>query len=142
MRIKLYSFLVWGLGMIAGQTFAEGQVTTLQAMMIRAQHEAAPMDRRLERVEYKLRRVFQFPFYLYVGEGSLALGNQGEGNIALPDQHKLHVRMGGKGRVEVRWFRGDEALLSTSVSVSRDAPVVLGGVPSGDGTLILVLSGK
>lgn len=126
--------------LMAGSGFAEDSPKTLQAMMIRAQHEAAPMDRRLERVEYKLRRVFQFPYYLYVGEGSIVLPAEGEGRILLPDGHALDVRVGGKGRVEVRWFRGEEPLLRTSVSVSRNAPVVLGGVPSGEGTLILVLT--
>lgn len=122
-------------------TAASGQeIRNLQAMMIMAQHEMAPMDRRLERVEYKLRRVFQFPYYRYVGEGRIALSPGAEGTIQLPDEHLLKVKSGGKGRVEVRWTRRDKPLLSTSVSVAKNAPVVLGGVPEGNGTLILVLT--
>jgi hypothetical protein len=120
---------------------ASGQdIRNLQAMMIMAQHEMAPMDRRLERVEYKLRRVFQFPYYRYVGEGRIALSPGAEGTIRLPDDHELKVKAGNKGRVEVRWTQREKPLLSTSVSVSRNAPVVLGGVPEGEGTLILVLT--
>jgi hypothetical protein len=123
---------------------AHGQenLVTLQALMIQAQNEPAPIDRRLEKVEYKLRRVFGFQFYRYVGEGNISLLPGGEGSIELPDGHRLHVRRGGKGGAEVRWSRNDEALLSTSVNISRDAPVVLGGIPSNGGKLIVVLTAQ
>lgn len=118
---------------------AHAEAVQLQAMMIQAQNEPAPMDRRLERVEYKLRRVFGFNYYSYVGEGSLMLNAGSEATMSLPRGHSLRIRLGGKGKAEVRWFRDGEALLSTSVGLSRNSPVVLGGVPSDGGTLILVL---
>jgi hypothetical protein len=111
--------------------------------MIQAQNEGAPIDRRLERVEYKLRRVFGFQYYRYVGEGSLSLLAGGEGTVALPDGHRLRVRLArGGGRAEVAWTRGDQALLSTAVGLARNAPIVLGGVPSNGGKLILVLTAQ
>lgn len=133
--------LVW----LALAPFARGDdgTVTLQALMIQAQNESAPIDRRLEKVEYKLRRVFGFQFYRYVGEGNLALASRGEGTISLPDGHRLQIRLGGRGgHAEVRWSRNDEPLLSTSVALSRNAPVVLGGIPANGGKLILVLTAQ
>lgn len=112
----------------------------LQALMIQAQHAPAPADPRLESVEFKLRRVFQFQHYRYIGEGRTSVSQGEESTMSLPQGHRLRVKATGPGRVEVRWLRGGEALLSTGVSLSSDSPVILGGVPSGDGTLILVLS--
>lgn len=122
---------------------AEDGMLSLQVLMIQAQNESAPIDRRLEKVEYKLRRVFGFQFYRYIGEGSVSLPQRGEGSVSLPDGHRLQIRLGGKGgHAEVRWFRNQEPLLSTSVGISRDAPIVLGGIPSNGGKLILVLTAK
>lgn len=124
----------------AGAARAQDGGMKLQAMMIQGQHEAAPQDQRLAGVEPKLRRVFQFPHYLYIGSGNASLAAGGDGRISLPQGHRLDVKHNGGGNVQVRWFRGSEALLSTGVSVSRDGPVVLGGIPSGEGTLIIVLT--
>ncbi len=122
---------------------ADDGMITLQALMIQAQNESAPIDRRLEKVEYKLRRVFGFQFYRYVGEGNLALASRGEGTISLPDGHRLQIRLGGRGgHAEVRWSRNNEPLLSTSVALSRNAPIVLGGIPANGGKLILVLTAQ
>ncbi|HMO52694.1 MAG TPA: hypothetical protein PKE26_15990 [Kiritimatiellia bacterium] len=132
---------VWLLaGGNGGEAVAQGNPATVQALMIQAQNDSAPMDRRLERVEFRLRRVFGFQFYRYLGEGSISLPPGGEGAIRLPDGHRLQIRLGGKGKAEVRWFRGDEALLSTSVGLSRDAPIVLGGIPANGGKIIIVLT--
>ena len=138
-----FYWLLAALALLAWLPSARAQdgMTSLQVLMIQAQNESAPIDRRLEKVEYKLRRVFGFQFYRYVGEGNLSLPQRGEGTISLPDGHRLHIRLGGKGgHAEVRWFRNQEALLSTSVGLSRNAPIVLGGIPSNGGKLILVLT--
>jgi len=146
MSMKTWIFSTWlvmsvGLGFLPA--LAQEKVVTVQALMIQAQNDSAPIDRRLEKVEYKLRRVFGFQFYRYVGEGSVTLTPRGEGTIALPDGHQLQVRLGSKGGgAEVRWLRNNDPLLSTSVSLSRDAPVVLGGIPSNGGKLIVVLSAQ
>jgi len=124
---------------VSGPVEGRAEAVALHAMMIQAQNDPAPMDRRLEKVEFKLRRVFGFHYYSYIGEGSLMLTPGSEGSMSLPNGHRLTIRLGGKGKAEVRWFRGSDALLSTSVGLSRNSPVVLGGVPSDGGTLILVL---
>jgi hypothetical protein len=128
---------------MAPPVHADDGLVTLQALMIQAQNESAPIDRRLEKVEYKLRRVFGFQFYRFVGEGNIALPSRGDGTISLPDGHRLQIRLGGRGgHAEVRWSRNNEPLLSTSVALSRNAPVVLGGIPANGGKLILVLTAQ
>lgn len=139
-QILLMGCLLAGFAGGALEVRAQDGSRALQALMIQAQHEAAPADRRMAAVEYKLRRVFQFPHYRYIGEGRTELAARGEGTIRLPQGHRLEIKDAGGSQVQVRWFRGGEALLSTGVSVSRDGPVVLGGIPSGEGTLILVLT--
>ncbi|HMP88592.1 MAG TPA: hypothetical protein PJ991_00240 [Kiritimatiellia bacterium] len=119
---------------------AQSETLTLQALMIQAQNDSAPIDRRLERVEYKLRRVFGFQFYRYIGEGSVTLTSRGEGVINLPDGHRLQVRLRGRGNAEVRWLKENEPQLSASVGISRNSPVVLGGIPANGGKLIIVIT--
>ncbi len=139
--VNVAAWLVVAWFMLAPPVHADDGMVTLQALMIQAQNESAPIDRRLEKVEYKLRRVFGFQFYRYVGEGSLALPSRGDGTISLPDGHRLQIRLGGRGgHAEVRWSRNNEPLLSTSVALSRNAPIVLGGIPANGGKLILVLT--
>lgn len=122
----------------------EVNLVTLKVLMIQAQNDSAPIDRRLERVEYKLRRVFGFQFYKYVGEGSISLPPGGQGTIELEQGHHLKIKLGGGrgGNAEVRWIHENRALLSTSVKLSGDGPLVLGGVPSNGGKLILVLTAR
>jgi hypothetical protein len=145
MNIKtkfLLSLMIVSLGLTCISARGQEGTVTLQVLMIQAQNESAPIDRRLEKVEYKLRRVFGFQFYRYVGEGNISLPSRGQGEISLPDGHRLTLSLGGKGKAEVRWFRNEEPLLSTSVGLSREAPVVLGGVPANGGKLILVLTAQ
>ncbi len=119
---------------------AQGGPVTVQALMIQAQNESAPTDARLQQVEYRLRRVFGFLYYRYLGEGRVTLAEGAEGTINLPQGHRLAIRMSQQNRAEVRWIRDGEALLSTGVALSRDAPIVLGGVPSNGGVVIVVLT--
>jgi hypothetical protein len=144
MTLKSVIVIAFAIVCVTGwqQAGAQGAPMHLQAMMIQAQHQPAPTDSRLASVEPKLRRVFQFQHYRYIGAGGATIAPGEEREIQLPQGNRLRVKSSGGGRVEVRWFKGGEALLSTGVSLSSDSPVVLGGVPSGDGTLILVLTEK
>ena len=121
---------------------AQEEPVRLQAMMIKAQHTPAPSDGRLEQVEYKLRRVFQFKYYRFISSGETTIARGEEGEIQLGEGNQLRLKSSGPGRIQVRWFKGAEALLSTGVAISRESPFVLGGVPSDDGTLIVVLTEK
>jgi hypothetical protein len=137
--IRLLILLAVGVGP------AMGEVLNLDAMLILASNDPAPLDRRLERVEFQLRPLFRFEYYRFLGSGSGAVNVPGETSVALGDGHYLQLKArekdGGK-RVEVRWFRGDQPILSTAVNLRKGKPVILGGAPQGTGKLIVTLTAR
>ncbi len=115
----------------------------VDAMLILASNDPAPLDRRLERVEFRLRPLFRFEYYRFLGQGSGSLQLPGETSIALGDGHFLQIRgseRDGGRRLEVRWFRGDQPILNTAVHLKKGQPVILGGLSEGNGKLILTLT--
>ncbi len=122
---------------------ARGQVE-IEAMLILASNDPAPLDRRLERVDYLLRPVLRFETYRLLGQSSVLLQASASTTLALGDGHVLNLAADRdrRNRVEVTWLRGDTRLLSTAVHLQRGKPVVLGGVPQGDGRLIVTLTLK
>jgi hypothetical protein len=116
---------------------------TIQATLILASNDPAPMDSRLDRIEYKLRRIFGFEYYRHYGEGSALLNLPGESTVELG--HGFRITMSssgskdGKIRTSVQWFRGDEMVLNTIVGMKRGVPVILGGISHEGGTLIVTL---
>ncbi|HMP77218.1 MAG TPA: hypothetical protein PKE12_13055 [Kiritimatiellia bacterium] len=123
---------------------AEAQPMEVEAMLILASNEPAPLDRRLERVDYILRPLFRFETYRLLGQGSVILNTPGAATVALGDGHVLHLKTGRdrKSRVEVSWQRGDTRYLSTAVALQRGKPAILGGASQGDGKLIVTLTVK
>ncbi|HMP72403.1 MAG TPA: hypothetical protein PKE55_03985 [Kiritimatiellia bacterium] len=125
---------------------AHADAVSVHALMIEASNASGSPDRRLEQVESKLRRVFQFTHYRYVGEGRTQAPESGNATIALPGGHRLEVttlgRRGGRLLADIRWMRSRDTLLTMRVNLSDRAPIVLGGVPEGSGTLIVVLSAE
>lgn len=119
---------------------ARAQPMEVEAMLILASNDPAPLDRRLERVDYLLRPVLRFETYKLLGQSSVLLQENTATTLALGDGHVLHLSTRGKkDHVEVSWQRGDTRLLSTSVRLQRNKPAILGGVPQGDGKLIVTL---
>ena len=131
---------------LLGVVSAAAEVVNLDAMMILASDDPAPLDRRLERVEFQLRPLFRFQYYRHMGGSSAAVNLPGTANIALGDGYHLEVRASGregkKVRAEVRWFRGDQPLLSSGVNLQPGKPVILGGVPHDKGKLIVTLTAR
>lgn len=123
---------------------AVAETVNLDAMLILASNDPAPLDRRLERVEHQLRPLFRFEYYRHLGSSSAAVALPGATKIALGDGHFLDVQASAakddKVRAQVRWFRGDEPLVNTVVNLRRGKPVILGGVPHGNGKLIVTLT--
>lgn len=122
---------------------ARGETVELQATLILASNTSAPLDARLDYIEYKLRRVFGFEYYRHYGEGSALLALPGSTELALGHGSGLRLQAeaagGGRLRVAVRWHRDGQVLLDTTVVMSRGSPVILGGVPQDQGTLIVTL---
>jgi hypothetical protein len=140
-RIGILLFLFAVLG--AGPAFAD--TATLEATMILASNERAAMDRRLEKVEFQLRRMFKFEYYKHFGEGQAIVNMPGQASIDLGHESRLDIRAtgrDGKVRAEVTWIKGGQSVLNTTVSLKRGAQVILGGVPHDGGTLIVTLSAK
>ena len=138
MKRLLIALAVW----LAWCATASADLFSVKAMLILATDEGRPMDRRLERVEYQLRRVFKFQYYELLGtaEGSISL--PGSVNLDLGHDNNLHIEASGKGarpRAQVVWKRSGEVVLNTTINVTRKNHVVLGGIPYGSGRLIVTL---
>lgn len=115
---------------------------TIQATLILASNDPAPLDSRLDKVEYKLRRIFGFEYYKYYGEGTALLNLPGESTVDLGHGFRLNISASGSGdkiRTSVQWYRGDEMVLNTTVGMKRGVPVILGGISHEGGTLIVTL---
>ncbi|HBA85331.1 MAG TPA: hypothetical protein DCZ95_14690 [Verrucomicrobia bacterium] len=123
---------------------AQSDLLNVNAILIRASNDPAPLDTRLDAIEYKLRRLFQFEHYRFMGEGSATLGLPGDSVLSLGrgNRMEIHVFTADRGRIrsQVRWFQNDAVLLTTTVVMTKNVPVVLGGVPDGNGTLIVALT--
>ena len=119
---------------------------TFKAVMIHASNEPAPLDRRLENIEYKLRRVFGFEHYKHVGGGNASVALPGETVIQLGGGHSLSIvaSAGSKGKIkaQVTWKKGGAVLLRTSTNLRRGSPTVLGGPGQGKGKLIVTLEAR
>ena len=143
-------FAVWAISLLScvllAAPAARAQTGSLgvKALLIRASNDPAPLDTRLDVIEYKLRRLFQFEHYRFMGEGSATLGLPGDSVLTLGHGIRLEIHVfnadGDRIRSQVRWFRNDEVLLTTTVVMTKEVPVVLGGVPDGNGTLIIALT--
>ena len=119
-----------------------GGLVTVQATLILASNEGAPQDPRLEFVEYRLRRIFGFEYYRHLGEASVSVPVGGSTTLALGDGNSLFLDLAsdeGKIRAHVRWMRGQDRVLETVLRAKPGVPSILGGVPQGKGTLIVVL---
>ena len=124
-------------------TISRAESVTIQVTLILASNNPAPLDSRLDRVEYKLRRIFGFEYYRHYGEGSVLLNLPGESTVDLGHGFRLtissHSSKDGKIRMSVQWLRGDEMVLNTTVAMKRGVPVILGGISHEGGTLIVTL---
>ena len=143
MKKLAYILFAWfALGIAA----AHAETVDMEALLIRASNESAPLDYHLDAVVPKLRKIFQFQSYELLGQGSGAVNTPGETTIDLGKGHSLELKIrrekGDRFKAEVRWMHGGKALVSTSVSMSRNQPVILGGSKEGSGTLIVTLTAK
>ena len=132
--------------LFAGAATAAAKPVSVEAMLILASNEPAALDQRLEYVEYKLRRIFGFEYYRYYGEGSAILEPPASTVIDLGHGFRLDITTSDAGddkiRASVRWLRGEEVVLNTTVGMKRNTPVILGGIQHEGGTLIVTLTAK
>lgn len=129
--------------LLATPAVSSAEPVTIQATLILASNDPAPLDSRLGKVEYKLRRIFGFEYYKHYGEGAAVLNLPGQSAVDLGHGFRLSISASGskddKIRMSVQWFREDEMVLNTTVGMKRGVPVILGGISHGGGTLIVTL---
>ena len=142
-RVK-YLFVVMVLFMTAVGTCSASDPFTLRAVMIWASDEPAPLDARLEKVEFRLRRIFKFEHYHHYGEATAILNNASETTLSLGRGHRLEITTSpGKNkrvRTQIRWVKGDTTQVNTAVYLKRNVPTILGGPPHEGGNLIVTLT--
>lgn len=122
---------------------AQAEQANIEALLILASNNPAPLDARLDKVEYRLRRIFGFETYRYYGDGSTILSLPGQSILALGNGNNLTINARSKkGRIEAQivWEKEGERVLNTTVAMSKNTPVILGGSTQPDGTLIIVLT--
>lgn len=119
------------------------RVASIDATLILASNDASAQDPRLEKVEYKLRRIFGFEYYKHLGEGTGMVNLPGGTTIGLGHGCRLEISAsdagGGRVRASVQWIRDENVALNTTVVMSRGTPVILGGISHAGGTLIVTL---
>ena len=129
--------------LIALPSSAQAEEANIEALLILASNNPAPLDARLDKVEYRLRRIFGFETYRYHGSGSTILSLPGQTILALGNGNNLTINARSKkGRIEAQivWEKEGERVLNTTVAMSKNTPVILGGSTQPDGTLIIVLT--
>lgn len=129
--------------LLALPSSAQAEGANIEALLILASNNPAPLDARLDKVEYRLRRIFGFETYRYYGSGSTVIALPGQSILALGNGNNLTINARSKkGRIEAQivWEKEGERVLNTTVAMSKNTPVILGGSTQPDGTLIIVLT--
>ena len=128
--------------MLACVVQAADKPVQFEAMMILASNDSAPLDRRLERVEFQLRRMFRFEYYRHMGSGQASAILPSKFTLDLGHGHQLAIDASGKGdriRSSVVWYRDGKSVLNTAVGMKPGSHAILGGIPYDGGTLIITL---
>ena len=137
----LFAWLLLGIA-----SFARAETADLEAYLIYASNDPAPLDYHLDAVIPKLRSVLKFQNYELMGQGGGMVNSPGETTIDLGKGHSLEVKVkrekGERFRVEVRWIHGGKNMVSTAATVSRNQPLILGGVKHANGNLVVTLTVK
>jgi len=145
-RFSIFDVRWWFvIGLLSFGTAASAQTVTLEAMLIHASDRPAALDTRLDRIEYRLRRIFQFEHYGFLDETRTVITLPSQSRVDIGHGYALDINASsrdGRIRAEIRWYRGNQRIMSTSVSQRRGVPAILGGPPHDGGTLILVLEFK
>lgn len=123
---------------------ARADNVSADATLILASDSGTGSDPQLRGFESRLRRLFRFKNYQLRGSGSANLSVPGKGAIGLPDNCRIALAVSDAGegrlRVEVKWNRGGDMVVNTTVVNQRGDPIILGGPPFSGGTLIVAIT--
>lgn len=121
---------------------AAQQTVTLDLLLIHASDQPAALDTRLDRVEFRLRRIFGFEHYGFMQQQRTVLTLPTQTRVPLVTGQVVQLRAearNGRIRTHIEWYQDQERLLATSLTQRRGVPAILGGPPHAEGNLILVL---
>ena len=133
------------IGVLATALPAFADLVSLESMRIRASAQSGVADGRLDTIVPKLRKVFQFQGYALEGKAASTVNVPGDTTMDLGGGNSLEVKLTEEGKrikAQVTWMQDGRKVLSTGVTMSKGQPVVLGGVPKGNDTLIVTLQAK
>jgi hypothetical protein len=133
------------LGLLCTALPAWADLLSLESMRIRASAQSGVADGRLDTIVPKLRKVFQFQGYSLEGKAAATVNVPGDTTMDLGGGNSLEVKLtkdGNRIKAQVAWIQDGKRVLSTGVTMSKGQPVVLGGVPKGNDTLIVTLQAK
>jgi len=132
--------------LVLGATTVSADVADMEALLIYASNDSAPLDYKLDPVVPRLRTVLKFQSYELIGSGSGAVHLPGTTTIDLGKGHSLEIKIKSEKKdrykVEVKWIQDGKVLVSTGASMARNNPLVLGGVQYKNGKLVVTLIAK
>ncbi len=125
---------------------ASGDAVSVQATLIRASNDSNAIDRRLQKYESKLRKVFRFSSYQFLGEGRGKVTLPGETKFSIASAYRMEIKAtpakDNKVRAEIRWTKGNTTLINATVVMQKGTPTILGGPSHNGGNLIVILNVK
>ena len=100
-------------------------------------------DERLRRIVPQLKTLFRYTDYTTVERHRIDGPLGAPQRFSIPGERWLEVTPdemhGGRVRMRVRLFKGDQPEMSANIIAAPGAPAVLGGPPHGNGVLIIIL---
>lgn len=143
MRLILSGLTLAFLFTLPGASAQEVQLL-VQGTLVVASNKAGRTDDKLAPYEPNLKKVLRFESYRSAGDGTAQLAMPGVSSIPLGSSHRLELEGLAVDRnlvrVRVKWFRGREEVLNTTLRLNRGTPAVLGGPPAeGAGEVYAIL---
>lgn len=124
----------------------QAEAATLEATLIYASEEPASLDRRMDNIEFRLRRLFKFEHYQLLDQKTALIGPNSETHISFVEGYTLNLKTGKGGEkgfpVTIVWNQNGKKLMSTGIKVGKSKPAVLGGPAYRKGNLILSIELK
>jgi len=131
--LAFLTVLLAGSGPVAGQP----QQPMLAVRLVAASHTSAPLDARLQDVAPLLKANLAFRSFTLLESRTTALP------AAAPIQFEAGYRLLAQGPaddLQITIARGRRPLLQTKVRLTGRAPLILGGIPHRNETLLFILN--
>ncbi len=109
----------------------------LSIRMVEADNQSEYIDASLSDVSSVLRRNLPYKRFRMLGHGNSALPTGG--NTSFPNGYSLIVS-GPAANCAVKILKNNKPLLTTSVSLRGNTPLIVGGFPAGAGKHLFILN--